>query len=225
MGSFIKEGMERKAIIQEFGEPWIESTNVDGTLDDTYMSSPTNVTVGTVFGGFDVSYKGNRVWRWVPIYSDNTDLALAGRPRQVLDSVRGSINGTNELAFYIVEHVQPPHAVYFDTPAFPNLGFIKTKADAVFTNIQSAELRVVNAAPPAGGTRYEINLSLKQTDAKAFEKLTSENIAKPMLMMINHTAIAAPVVTSPISGGEMRIRLRDKKTAEDAMATIKKLIK
>ena len=82
---------------------------------------------------------------------------------------------------------------------------------------------MANARAASEPTKYEICISLKEQDAKAFETLTSQNIGKRILLMINHSPVAAPRVMCPISGGEMQIDLGDKEKAEEAMAMIKQM--
>jgi hypothetical protein len=66
---------------------------------------------------------------------------------------------------------------------------------------------------------------LGEKDAKGLEVITSQNIAKQILVVVNQTPLVAPVVEQPLKDGEMLITLRDKKKAEEAMSIIKKLVK
>lgn len=219
--SFIKEGMERETVIREFGNP--HDTRTNGIwVDDSYISlSSKTVVLENKFLGFDVTYTNYRVLRWDPVYSGGL---ISGNPSHIIDSATNSTSTTNEIEFYIVRDIWP-NGVYIDTPDFPRLGYIRKNADAVFTKMKSAELRVEDASSSGGGNRYDIKISLMEEDAKRFETMTSQNVTKQILVMINHTPIAAPIVTQPINDGEMLIRLRDKKKAEEAISILKKLAK
>ena len=214
--------MERETVIREFGNPHDTSTN--GILvDDSYISplSSKTVVLENKFLGFDVTYTNYRVMWWGPIYSGGL---ISGNPSHIIDSATGFTSTTNEIELYIVRNIWP-NGVYIDTPDFPRLGYIRKNADAVFTNLKSAELRVEDASSSGGGNRYDIEISLREEDAKGLETVTSQNMRKQILVMINHTPIAAPIVTQPLNGGKMLITLRDKKKAEEAMSILKKLVK
>ncbi|MBN6036893.1 hypothetical protein [Amycolatopsis sp. 195334CR] len=57
--------------------------------------------------------------------------------------------------------------------------------------------------PEAGG--FVVGLSLPEDLGKQFGKLTEENVGKQVAMVANGQVLSAPIINSPIPGGEIEI--------------------
>ncbi len=60
-------------------------------------------------------------------------------------------------------------------------------------------------AAPLGGERCSVRVILNEAGAKIFGRITKENVGRRLVMLVDGKVVAAPVIKSPITGGEALI--------------------
>lgn len=222
VSNVVQVGVQRDEVIRKFGPP-VEHDISPGFVTDTYMEKEPPkraIAYRHKYSGFVVTYVDDKVDGWDPIYSD---LIVSDPHAVLLDSARPGAGATNEIEFNIVEKDPIKNGVYVNTPALPGLGYIKPAPDLVVRKIQSFNLKgPKDNNDPA--SEFSITVKLATEDAKGLGDLTKQNIARQMLISLNHTPLLAPVLEEPITGGEFQISMSDKKKAEELMQTIKRLV-
>lgn len=223
--SDLKPGMQREAVIQLFGEPYLRDVFQGDAATDNYERKPdfSRPTSGqNRFSGFKVYYESNRVTKWLPIYAG--DLILPVANTIPLDSESGSALGNPNIGFYEVEKYPINGAHQTDTPILKEPGFIRSEPDFAGTNVESVELRGP-AKADSPEKEYVINVKLKKEYAKDFEVFSRGHTAKKILMTINGYPAWAGIITSPITDGNFQIRTPDEKRAREVMADFRRSTK
>ena len=192
----VSVGTSRDKIVTIFGLPLNEEQKPDGTLRDIYNSLGDNTTPGNwdhKFSGFVVFYKSNLVIRVEPSYSSQE--TFAGQT-----VVKSATNQAIDIALSVVYETNIVGGVYIDTAKLPHLGFIAAQPDLEFHQAKSLSILTNKDSQ-----KCELEIQLNDIDCERTSRFTATNVGNQVLISLKGQPLAAPRITSPITGGSLAI--------------------
>jgi len=229
----ITNGMHRARILEMFGEPFREDRMQDGSTTALYKIAESNSPEAYEhrFSGFEIVYQNDVVTSWQPIYSSKYLPGSVIRQQSSSNSLPSQSRSSTtdsvvEVSFYVVHESASNGGVYIDTPDLPHLGYISDTPNLVVRHLQSVEIAVNRTSVNNQQVEHPaIILELDKEDARAMQKLSTEHIGAKILIMVDHTPIAAPFVRAPIDSGKVEIAGLDRKKVNILKKELGKLAK
>ena len=136
---------------------------------------------------------------------------------------------TNALRFYVVSDEPIAGGRYVDTVPLPKLGYISNEPSLLITGLQSVSTNTGRTITHYNGKREEtvqpgVTVQFLAADSRHFAEFTRQNIGHRILLMLGDRPLIAPIVQTPIEGGNVTITLHVQKDAEDLLKELKKFV-
>jgi len=122
------------------------------------------------------------------------------------------------LGFYVVSSQPRAGLHYYDSPAFPKIGYIADKPDLLISQLKSVSIgtyrdrsTIVHAdgsSEQSNEDRPSLVIHLTTTDANAFEDLTGAHLGERLLLMLENEPLFAPFIREKISTQPIQVGLR-----------------
>jgi diguanylate cyclase (GGDEF)-like protein len=149
---------------------------------------------------------------------------------------RFTLNPANQvlLGFYVVSEQPGPGVHYFDSPAFPQLGYIADKPDLLISQLKAVSIgsyRDRSTIVHADGSREQsdedrpsLEIHLMATDAKALEDLPGAQLGGRLLLMLRNEPLLAPVVRMKTTIQSIQVGLQPGADAEKLKRSLETLV-
>jgi preprotein translocase subunit SecD len=139
------------------------------------------------------------------------------------------------LGFYIVSEQPRSGLRYFDSPAFPKLGYIADKPDLSISQLESVSIgtyrdrsTIVHAdgsTEQSDEDRPSLEIHLMATDAKALEDLTGAHLGAQLLLLLGNEPLFAPIIRMKITTQSIQVSLRAGADAEKIKRSLETLVR
>ena len=100
---------------------------------------------------------------------------------------------------------------YIDTKDFPQWGFVSNTPDLLVTNVAKVSRRDVGVAG-VGPTETSLTIKLEPRDHEAMKELTSKNVNRKMLVIINGYTCASAKIWGTVPNGIFMLSVIDDET-------------
>ena len=224
----IQPGMPESEIIRVFGEPSSKSDYGNGIKRLNYLAPvghpsqarDTGVSAVLVF------FKDGKVidyWT-VPsrgsVYIPDKEFKKAS-----VMSHQRTLDSAPELTLHIVNQTAAEGRAYVDTPTLPRLGYISQEPDLRLRRLNT--FKTGTTLSVRGGKLTErptICIHLTAQDAVALKELSSRNLGKHMLFVINRKPLVAPFLRGPISGGVFLVDMESREQLDQFIRVLQQLV-
>jgi len=177
------------------------------------------------FTGFQIQYKGDRVEKWFPVYSDRS-VSRTSENRQDLQARtnQSSTNLSEGISFYVVSDTKLDEGFHVDTSHLPEVGYIAKAPDLTIKKIESviAGKEIVGA-----GTNQEtptLIIVLPENAAQSLRGFTEKQIGKRVVIAVDQTLLAAPYISTPNNNGQFSVSFHTQQARDDALLRLRTLV-
>lgn len=139
------------------------------------------------------------------------------------------------LGFYVVSEQPGSGLHYFDSPAFPKLGYIADKPDLSVSQLKAVSIgtysdrsTIVHAdgfKEQSDEDRPSLEIHLMATDAKALEDLPGAHLGGRLLLMLGKEPLFAPIVRMKVATPSIQLGLQLGADAEKLKRDLETLVK
>lgn len=139
------------------------------------------------------------------------------------------------LGFYVVSQQARPGFHFFESAAFPKLGYIAEKPDLPILQLEAVTIgtyrdrsQIIHkdgSAEKTNEDRPALNIRLGAADAKSLKSLTAAHLGSRILLMAGDEALFAPVIRTPIDTQELQISLPPGADAEKLRARLQTFVR
>jgi len=205
------EGLVTNDIIARLGLP-NRITAIDGGMEKwQYDITPfraDNIEPATYVEGLTIVIRYGRLTSWGCSYSR---VRPNGTNEEIYTSTSITNRATNiqnvaRLEFFVVNERPIAGGHFVDSEVFPRLGFIAPTPDL---EIERLRRLIVEDVPAGIGSQnsnakwWVLKLSFSQIDAQRFESLTSDNVGKTLLMVVDGQPCIKVPIHEAVAGGNV----------------------
>jgi len=191
----VHPGMRYSELVKAVGKPSFEDAQNELKVL-TYIAPVSNVPPRRDgWAGFEVVLRDEKVLKWMPILAG----VPGGSAQPPSPSAETSVVAREEkipLKVFVVSDGQVADGRQIEIPLAGQIGQISKMPQMIITNLVSLE-------PLGEPSNPGFVIQLQASDAKALEKLTSENVGKHLALVFGSRIVAAPLVTQPLSTGKI----------------------
>jgi hypothetical protein len=177
------------------------------------------------FTGFQVQYKGDRVEKWFPVYSDRSvsRTSESGQDLQARTN-QSNTNLSEGISFYVASEAKLDDGIHVDTPLLQDVGYIAKTPALTINKIESA---IAGKEIVGAGTNQEtptLIIRLPENAAQSLRNFTEKQIGKRVVIAVDHTLVAAPYILTPINNGQFSVSFPDQQTRDDVLLRLRALV-
>jgi len=193
--AFLKPGETTAAkVVELFGAPYDEYGVSNRTVAVYQVRHGTQGNFERQFTGFQVIYDGGVVQKWSPIYSDQTVYHGVGKPAS---EKAGPSRAPVPLKFFLLSEEPITNGVRLELHS-ENVGWAPSEPHLLLSHFKFIELKDDKETPA-------ILISFSEAEDKHLYSLSATNLGRRIAIVVGDRVIAAPILLSPISGGEFSI--------------------
>ncbi len=226
----IQVGMSKEAVTDILGQPRRVTTIEPGYVCFDYSFFPEDARGPRKFvvTGTTVHLRDDKVVRQQLMYGTvggyrESDTHLAVEPQ---GAAAGSTNAPPQLTFWAVSGSRIEGGRYIDTDHFPKLGFIPKDPALKVSHLKAVyQGREVWANEQNQAvTNPVLNLEFAAEDVEAFSRLTTQDVGKQMLFMVDDVPVYNSRIFMPITMGRIQITCRDQREFQLVRDSLAKLL-
>jgi hypothetical protein len=221
----VKEGTSQEELEKRIGPPEILTSFGDGKSMAIYtLRDPDAKAFRKKLTGFQVRYKGGRVEKWSPIYSDRTIFQPATGLQQ--DPINNALTKTNQGPIFlrVVRETNFSGGIFIDTRELPKVGYVPENPDLSLENLKSVVPGNEIFGPDKKSQNPNLVITLERADAQLLHTFLETNFGNRVLISIGHKHLAAPLVLSSFENGLLSIPFREVETRDDALRDIQTML-
>jgi len=199
--------MGTNEILASFGKPsWVETlaaTNIEWGYRTPEFSADDGMR-GSYMIGVILRITNGFLARWTCTYMDQDVVSR----KEGLVSSNGTtpaspLDNAPVLKLFVVSLEPIAKGGFVDTARFPKLGYISATPAMTIDKLKAVTVDARPHTEAAGNsfTNWEFSIYLMPEDSKRFKSLTTENLSKTLLTIINDESISASKIMEPIASG------------------------
>jgi hypothetical protein len=225
-------GMTTNQIISRCGNPQDIMDLSGGVREWRYSVNPFPAEggmSGTYVFGVRLELSNGQLAR---VKCDYMGIPSGASPQELTGQTTNAVTEVNRpsvtvLKLFVVSASPIPGGTYFNTQQFPRLGYIPPTPNLAITTIKSATIAEQTIAEEGNKTTtvWSLSVYLNDQDARLLRSMTLTNIPCRILTMVDEEPVAAPVLTTPLSDGNLAFECRNRQVIEvlqNALAEMKR---
>jgi hypothetical protein len=212
-------GMTTNEILAKLGEPDREENTTRRVIWRYQLPAfPADEPMqGTHVIGVAIGLTNGHLAEWGCAYLGGpSDVTVASR-QSLADAANGSHSPA--LRFFAVSHDPVAPGRFVDTKQLPKLGYISTQPEMTVGRLKGVTLeeRKVREGDSQSRTVWVFICSLDSQFADQFKVMTTQNLAKRVLIMVGDEPVVAPTILAPVEDGRFEIECKDRSSMESVM--------
>jgi hypothetical protein len=208
-------GMSTNAIVAQFGKPRPENVAMAGTewRYGLHAFPADGEMPGTHVIGLVIGVTNGHLERWGCTYVGESAKVMS--EEVLLNTENNSTSAT--LKFFTVHSNSISQGRYIDTERLPKLGFISSSPDLIIGRLRKAileERTATGGRVGQGGIVWVFNISLNQEDTERLKTMSTTNVSKKVLIMVEDEPVVAPMIMAPLETGQFELECDERSLME-----------